>query len=420
MATGIRPFGGQSTGAILASVLCAAPRKATDLNPELPQRLGTIISRCLEKDPEQRIQTAHDLHRELVGLSDLADEEDSPTLVDLPTAVRAERARLSGTATPPVPALLPPWKRRLRTALLVSVPLALALLSLGVWRSRQAFSFQARDSIVLGAFQNLTSEAVLDDSLEMAFRMGLEQSRYAHVLPAFQVRAALGRMERAPTTRLSRDLGVELCQREGSRALVQGTVAQIGGAYSLSAEIIDPRSDRTVFTESETAKDRDHLLDALESLTRGIRSHLGESLAQIQETSVPLAKVTTRNLQALKSYSLGIRSIALGEEDQAVELLQRAIELDPEFATAHAKLGTVYNNFEMSRKKATEHWVTALRFGDRLTGYEKLYIEGSRAWDGEPVEMLRIWSTLRALYPEQIVGHQNVGCVYWWFQNDFS
>jgi putative peptide modification system cyclase len=434
MATGIRPFAGQSTGAILASVLCAAPRKATDLNPELPQRLGTIISCCLEKDPEQRFQTAHDLHRELMVLSGHAGEEESPTLVDLPSAARAELARLAGTsapsgamgsmgameAAPPAPALRPPWKRRLRTALLVSIPLALALLSLGVWRSRQAFSFQARDSIVLGAFQNLTSEAVLDDSLEMAFRMGLEQSRYAHVLPASQVRAALARMEQAPTTRLSRDLGVELCQREGSRALIQGTVAQIGGAYSLSAEIIDPRTDRTVFTESETAKDRDHLLDALESLTRGIRSHLGESLAQIQETSVPLAKVTTRNLQALKSYSLGIQSIAQGEEDQAVELLQRAIELDPEFATAHAKLGTVYNNFEMSRKKATEHWVTALRFGDRLTGYEKLYLEGSRAWDGEPVEMLRIWSTLRALYPEQIVGHQNVGCVSWWFLNDFS
>jgi putative peptide modification system cyclase len=425
MATGMRPFGGESSGEILAAVLRDTPRTATELNPELPRGLASIIARCLQKVPAHRYQNAFDLVRDLEELRS-GTASDGTTFVERPISSLSVPNLASLRTTIP-PEALPPsvtaprsaWNRAAVWSWPVLAVLLLAAVVV-ISRGKQRFSFQARDAIVLGSFQNLTSEALLDDSLEMAFRMGLEQSRYARVLPTSQIRAALARMERQPETKVTRDLGVELCQREGARALVQGAVAQIGGAYTLNAEIIDPRSDRTVFTETETAKNRDQLLDALERLTREIRGHLGESLAQIQETSVPLAKVTTRNLQALKSYSLGIQSIARGNEDQAVDLLERAVELDPQFATAHAKLGTVYNNFEMSRRKATQHWLAALRSGDRLTGYEKLYIEGSRAWDGEPVEMLRVWSTLRALYPEQIVGHQNVGCVYWWFMNDFA
>ena len=410
------------------------PRAVTAVNPELPHRLGEILARCLQKDPARRFQNAFDLRRELEELrAPVTDTAGGTTIVDgvqttgapteftLPSFPGPPAAPASASSAVSAARARPAWRQPAVLAALAVVLLALLAVWLLLLRDREGeFSFQARDAIVLGSFQNLTSEALLDDSLEMAFRMGLEQSRYTRVLPASQLRAALGRMERPPDTRLTRDLGLELCQREGAKALVLGGVAQIGGSYTLNAEIVDPRSDHTVFTGSETAEDRDHLLAALESLTREIRGHLGESLGQIRQTSVPLEKVTTRNLQALKSYSLGIQAIASGNEDQAVELLERAVELDPQFATAHAKLGTVYNNFEMSRRKATGHWLTALRFGDRLTGYEKLYIEGSRAWDGEPVEMLRSWSTLRALYPEQIVGHQNTGCVLWWFENDFA
>ncbi|HYH46718.1 MAG TPA: protein kinase [Thermoanaerobaculia bacterium] len=451
MAAGRRPFPGSAPAEVIASILRDEPRPVSDLNPALPRHLGRIVARCLQKDPRRRFQTALDLRNELEDLrAELAagrtpatrPDLDLPTLTyDTPpplpvppmpsiaTPTGALVATGGGTlatagATSPGTSVLPAGvhPRRIPRAVLWSAAALLVLVLAAVlaafWlRDRRSLDFQPRDPIVLG-FQNLTQEALLDDSLALAFRVALEQSRHVSVLPASRVRQTLGRMEKEPDAEVNRDLGAEICQREGIRTLVMGSVAQVGSAYTLSAEVVDPATDRTVFLETAEADGRDRLLDALERLANGVRAHLGESQAAIDRTA-PLEKVTTRNLQALKAYSLGIERIAQGREEEAISLLERSLTLDPEFAMAHAKLGTVYNNFERDRAQAAEHWEAALRLGDRLTGFERLYLEGSRAWQGRPAEMLRIWSTLASLYPEQIVGHHNLGCVQWWHRNDF-
>ncbi len=456
MATGRRPFPGTAPAEVIASILRDEPRLVSDANPALPRHLGRIVGRCLQKDPRRRFQTALDLRNELEDLrAELAagrtpttrPDLDVPTLTydtppplpvpQLPTppaagvagetggvvgtgALSGATGGFTGAGAAALPAGVQP--RRIPRAVLASAAALLALVLAAVFaaawlRDRRSLDFQPRDPIVLG-FQNLTQEALLDDSLALAFRMALEQSRHVSVLPASRVRQTLSRMEKEPDAAVDRDLGAEICQREGIRTLVMGSVAQVGAEYTLSAEVVDPASDRTVFLETAEAGGRDRLLDALERLAREVRAYLGESQAAIEDTA-PLEKVTTRNLQALKAYSLGIQRIAQGREEEAISLLERSLTLDPEFAMAHAKLGTVYNNFERDRGQAAEHWDAALRLGDRLTGFERLYLEGSRAWQGRPAEMLRVWSTLSSLYPEQIVGHHNLGCVHWWHRNDF-
>ena len=461
MATGRRPFPGTAPAEVIAAILRDEPRPVSELNPALPRHLGRIVGRCLQKDPRRRFQTALDLRNELEDLrAELAAGRTPPSNpdLDLPTLGYETPPALPAPPLPtpgPYPAgtgggtaagsaggltggmtgghtggltsggtsALPAGvRRRLPRAVLWSAAaLLVAVLAAALaatWlRDRRSIDFQPRDPVVLG-FQNLTQEALLDDSLALAFRVALEQSRHVSVLPASRVRQTLTRMQKEADADVDRDLGAEICQREGVRTLVMGSVAQVGAAYSLSAEVVDPATDRTVFLETAEADGRDRLLDALERLAREVRAYLGESPAAIEETA-PLEKVTTRNLQALKAYSLGIQRIAQGREEEAISLLERSLQLDPEFAMAHAKLGTVYNNFERNRGQAAEHWDAALRLGDRLTGFERLYLEGSRAWQGRPAEMLRIWSTLSSLYPEQIVGHHNLGCVQWWHRNDF-
>jgi putative peptide modification system cyclase len=272
-----------------------------------------------------------------------------------------------------------------------------------------AFAFEARDWVVVGDFQNLTGDPVLDDSLELAFRLGLDQSRFANVIPASQVRNVLVRMEKDPEAPVDRAVGLEVCQREAASALVLGSIAEVGGEYVVTGEVLQPPGGRTVVTETARARGRDGILDALETVTRKVRERLGEPLPAIEKNLVPLEKVTTADLEALRAYSLGLDKIAEGATDDALLLLERAVARDPRFASAHAKLGTVYFFDRRDAERALEHWNRALELRDRLPERERLYVEGSKAWLGTPEEMVRAWSLMATLFPDVTVGHHNLG-----------
>ena len=284
--------------------------------------------------------------------------------------------------------------------------------------SPNAFAFEARDWVVVGDFQNLTGDPVLDDSLDLAFRLGLEQSRFANVVPASQVRSVLARMELDPEASVDRQVGLEVCQREGARALILGSIAEVGGEYVVTGQVLQPPSGRTVVTETARAGGRDRILDGLEVVSRRIRERLGEPLPAIEEDLVPLEKVTTRNLEALRAYSVALEKIAQGAMDDALLLIERAVARDPEFAAAHAKLGTLYFFDRRDPERALGHWNSALELQDRLPERERLYVEGSKAWLGTPVEMLRAWTLMSNLFPDVTVGHHNLGYVHF-SQNRF-
>src|SRR5690606_28538327 len=97
---------------------------------------------------------------------------------------------------------------------------ALAVLIVApIWyltRPAPAIAFAQRDWVVVGDLKNLTGQDVFDDSLQTAFRIGLEQSRHVNVVPELQVRDALKRMERDPVaTPVDRAIGSEIAIREG-------------------------------------------------------------------------------------------------------------------------------------------------------------------------------------------------------------
>ncbi len=338
-------------------------------------------------------------------------EVGCPGVAPLRPPARTAKARPVGSA----------WYRRPR---MLAVAAMLIMVAVTGWvmvgRSSATLDFEARDWIVLGNFENVTGDVLLDDSLEEAFRVGLEQSRYANVLPNSQVRRALRHLELDVRTPIDREIGSQIAIREGASALVLGEVADVGRAFSLKAEILHPSSGRSIYTETALASDRDGILRALEEVIVGVRSHLGESLAAIEGSSVSLEKVTTADLEALKAYSLGINQIASGQHEPAIQLLERAVGQDAGFAMAHAKLGTTYNNFRAGDPRAMGHWQTALDSSDRLTEREQLYIEGCLANRGAPEGMRKVWYLMSTLYPDQAVGHHNLGNNHWYYQNDFQ
>ncbi|HSL84702.1 MAG TPA: tetratricopeptide repeat protein, partial [Thermoanaerobaculia bacterium] len=198
----------------------------------------------------------------------------------------------------------------------------------------------------------------------------------------------------------------------GAGALILGSIAEVGGEYVVTGEVLQPPGGRTVVTETARARGRDGILDALEAVTRKVRERLGEPLPAIEENLVPLEKVTTADLEALRAYSLGLEKIAEGATDEAILLLERAVARDPQFAAARAKLGIYYFFGRRDPEVALDHWDRALSLRDRLPERERLYVEGSKAWLGTPDEMVRAWSLMANLYPDVTAGHHNLGYVH--------
>src|SRR5690606_34088629 len=147
--------------------------------------------------------------------------------------------------------------------------------------------------------RNLTGDAMLDESLEQAFRISLEQSRYVNVISDLKAHETLERMRRKPGTVLDRTIASEIAVRDGARAVILPTVAEVGGRVRVSAELIDPHSQTTVYAEYADGKGALSALTSIDEVTATLRERLGEALESVQRDSMPLPQVTTDNLDAL-------------------------------------------------------------------------------------------------------------------------
>jgi putative peptide modification system cyclase len=329
------------------------------------------------------------------------------------------------------PLKAPPWSGKAhrempywRRPFVVGIELlALALLvAAPIWyltRPAPAIAFAQRDWVVVGDLKNLTSQKVFDDSLQTAFRVGLEQSRYVNVVPELQVRDALKRMERDPATNVDRSIGSEVALREGARALVLPTIAEIGGRVRLTAEVVDPHTQASVYSDSIDGVGVESVLPSMDDLLKKMRGRLGESMASIGETSAPLAEVTTKNLDALKAYSLGIQAMADAKASDAIALFNRAAEIDPDFALAYLYLTNIY--YSTGRyAQARDYVLKATRNLKRLTMREQMMAQGYAAFFDKPDVLRERWSTFIGLYPDVPDAHQGLALGLWWFDNDLK
>ena len=312
----------------------------------------------------------------------------------------------------------PIWRRPILIGLeIAALVLAIAIPVFYLTRPEPALAFANRDWVVVGDLKNLTGEKVFDESLQSAFRIGLEQSRYVNVVPQLQVRDALKRMQRDPAaTPVDRDIGSEVAIREGARALILPTIAEIGGRVRITAEVIDPRTQTSVYSDSVDGTDEASVLPSMDDLLKKLRGRLGESLASIGESSAPLANVSTQNLEALRSYSLGLQAMVDGKGQDALALLTHATELDPKFSLAYLALATI--TYSTGHKAdAHEFVLKATADLDRLSARERLTAEAYAAWFVNPAAMREKWELYARLYPDAMTGQNNIALTEYWYEN---
>ncbi len=305
-------------------------------------------------------------------------------------------------------ALLRPWVG-------ASVLLLVILLAAGLWYLRRPvrvpLSFAMRDWVLVTDFTNQTGEPIFERSLWTAFTIGLQQSRHVNILPRARIEEALRRMERNPETRIDEALGREISLRENLKGFVVCDIAKFGQRYLLSARLVDPHSGVVVRAYSERARDQDAVLDALGGIAASLREDLGESLAAIRQSSLPLPQVTTPSLQALELYAEGLSLWRKGAYREAVRLYESAVQSDSCFAMAHGALGTAYCSHIFSDPvRGKGHYEKALQCAGRITERERLLIQASYQSDlGPPDQAVQLFDRYLASYPDDVTTRYNYG-----------
>jgi DNA-binding winged helix-turn-helix (wHTH) protein/tetratricopeptide (TPR) repeat protein len=291
--------------------------------------------------------------------------------------------------------------------ILVGVVLTSAVgLTLWLAYGRPAFSFASHDSVLVADFENQTGEPQLDDALRAAFTVSLEQSRHFNVFPRARIGSVLQLMGKPADARITPALGREICQRENIRGLIACSLARTGNEYALSAELIDPQTGNTIRSYSQRIHGEDHILEALDRISAEARADLGESLYQIHQANRPLPEVTTPSVAALKDFAEGGSLWHQGRYVDAITHLRAAVDVDPNFAIAHAALGSAYFSYiENNQPVGQREYDKALALSGRTTERERLLIQANYADDLNHVEAA---DALYRLYLERYPGDWEV------------
>jgi eukaryotic-like serine/threonine-protein kinase len=357
MATGRMAFPGNSAAVVYEAILNRSPVPPSQTNHALPPKLDEIIGKALEKDRKLRYQSAADIRTDLQRLKRNTESARLP-------AVTSAVDELGG-------------KSKLGWKVLVPATLVLVALSVGgYFYFHRTPKLTDKDTIVLADFDNKTGDTVFEGTLRQGLSVQLEQSPFLSLISDERIRQTLRLMGQPADTKLTPEIGREVCQRTESAAFLTGSIAQIGAQYLLTLKAVNCVSGESLASTEAQASDKNRVLDALGKTATDIRNKLGESLSTVQKFDTPLEQATTPSLDALKTFSSGRKLASTTGQAAGIPFFRRAIEIDPNFALAYASLGRMYGEIGESGI-AADYSRKAYELRDRTSDPEKYFISTS-------------------------------------------
>lgn len=428
MLTARRAFEGRSTTAIVDAILHAEP---PGLDPaatsHVPKMMRRLLLKMLEKDRDLRPATAAQVAANLraVQSGSFAGREYAAigpeSATSNPLSVKSDVYRRSpayvpktGAESSGLGAALGPGKLRDVAAMAITVALLTVAGYAGYsWYRSPAPPVAPREPLLLADFSNATGEAVFDGTLKDALEIQLAQSPYVAVVPTSQIRSTLQLMERSPNERLTAAVARDLCERLGVKAIMLGAIAPLGSAYVITLEAQACRTGDTLAREQIQASGKTDVLASVGAAAAHVRERLGESIGSIQRFNVPAQDATTASLEALKAYSMGVQTRFTTGDVQAIPLFEHALEIDPNFALAAARLGAIYTNLR-DLEQARAYMKRAFARSESLSEPERLFIKAHYHYivTGRLDDVVATYQLWISTYPQDWIPHNNLSDIY--------
>lgn len=270
-----------------------------------------------------------------------------------------------------------------------------------------------RERIVLAEFENHTTDQALGSTVTELLRIDLAQSPMLNVYDAAQTGSVLSRMQLPPETPITFEVAKEVATRDGLKAVLAGDIRPLASGFVLSARLVSVDTDEILWAGRQDVAGPDALSSAIERLSAALRERVGESLRSIR-AGAPLDQLTTKSLEALRSYVQADRSSNAGNQEEAIALLERAIAQDSGFAMAHRKLGVLLWNQGTDRDRTRHAFSRAHALRDRLSVRERYHAEAM--YQGVVLEdsaaVIATYQAVLEKYPDDRIALNNLGLWY--------
>jgi tetratricopeptide (TPR) repeat protein len=349
----------------------------------VPEPLANVVTRCLERDPEQRYATGAELCAALGALDDAGE-------------------------------LIPEPRRLTRRQVAAAVTAMVAMLAATYYFARPTPQVEHEPVPVLIAdFENRSGDPVFDATVEQSLGLALEQASYITVFRTRDARAIARRLSPDKSDRITGEIGQLIARREGLKVLVAGAIDKRGNGYRLELTATDPATGKPIATAGRNVSDTNQVLEAIDLMAKDVRGALGESKTEMAKVAAA-ETVTAGSLQAIRAYARAQDLSRANKIPEALEAYQEAVTLDPQFGRAYAGMGSIYSNYYKQPEKAEANYQLAMKHLDRMTDREKYrtlgtyYLNVVRNYE----KAVETYETLVRLFPADEVGHGNLALAY--------
>jgi serine/threonine protein kinase/tetratricopeptide (TPR) repeat protein len=403
MVTGRVPFESDSPLSVAYKHKNEIPIPPQKLNSQVPEPLNGLIIRCLEKEKENRYQTGDEVLADLIRIEDGLPISERIVLKARPT-IRISREKPSGLKRFRVPAI----------AALALVVAAVIIFRAFVYKPSPPPAAKIPNSIAIISFTNLTGDKDLDDwrrGIPEGLITNLGNTGYFRVIPWERMRDILKQMGKKDIEYIDSDLGFELCRQAGIESLITGTMRKAGDMFALDVRILDVETKELRKSAAARGKGEESILSTqVDELSRAIAEGLGTAKEKVEQTQFQLAQTTTAKAEAWRLFTIGKERAENVDPERAAEYLEKAIQIDPQFAMAYYMLGRAYATSQ-KYSSAREAFTKAKEFSARASERDKLQIEGIYAFfvEGDVRKSATIYEGLVKKYPDDKWSHFGMG-----------